>query len=113
MMITKFDSLYAGHVNKQDVGYGRTAVNDRVFGNAHLAGATERLNIGCGFNIAPMWHPLRLAKDYATADILTGGRVIFGMGGGYHSREIDTFGSPLFDQSGNRDLFEEQVAEQL
>ena len=43
MIITKFDSLYAGHVNMQDVGYGGTAVNDRVFGNAHLAGATEQL----------------------------------------------------------------------
>ena len=75
----------------------------------HLTHITERLNIGCGFNIAPMWHPLRLAEDYATADILTGGRVIFGVGRGYHSREIETFGSPLFDQGGNRDLFEEQV----
>ena len=43
MMITKFDSLYAGHVNMQDVGYGGTAVNNRVFENAHLAGATEQL----------------------------------------------------------------------
>ena len=155
-MITKFDSLYAGHVDMGDVGYDGVAVNDRLFGNDHLASVyaktdaiaktmdangydtlwlaehhfqpegyecipnvlmnavhlahvTDRLNIGCGFNIAPMWHPLRLAEDYATADILTGGRVIFGVGRGYHSREIETFGSPLFDQQGNRDLFEEQV----
>ncbi len=155
-MITKFDSLYAGHVDMDDIGYTGTAVNDRLFDNEHLASVyaktdaiaktmdangydtfwlaehhfqpegyeclpnvlmsavhlahiTERLNIGCGFNIAPMWHPLRLAEDYATADILTGGRVIFGVGRGYHSREIETFGSPLFDQEGNRGLFEEQV----
>ena len=155
-MITKFDSLYAGHVDMDDIGYAGTAVNDRLFDNEHLASVyaktdaiaktmdangydtfwlaehhfqpegyeclpnvlmsavhlahiTERLNIGCGFNIAPMWHPLRLAEDYATADILTNGRVIFGVGRGYHSREIETFGSPLFDQEGNRDLFEEQV----
>ena len=155
-MITKFDSLYAGHVDMDNIGYAGTAVNDRLFDNEHLASVyaktdaiaktmdangyntfwlaehhfqpegyecipnvllnavhlahiTERLNIGCGFNIAPMWHPLRLAEDYATADILTGGRVIFGVGRGYHSREIETFGSPLFDQGGNRDLFEEQV----
>ena len=155
-MITKFDSLYAGHVDMTDVGYGGTAVNDRLFGNDHLATAydkaeniaktmdrlgfdtfwmaehhfqpegyecipnilmlavhlahvTERLKIGCGFNIAPMWHPLRLAEDYATADILTGGRVIFGVGRGYHTREVDTFGAPLMDQEANRNLFEEQV----
>ena len=38
----------------------------------HLCGITKNLNIGCGFNIVPMWHPLRLAEDYAMADILTG-----------------------------------------
>src|SRR5689334_5015927 len=75
----------------------------------HLCGVTKNLKIGCGFNIAPMWHPLRLAEDYAMADILTGGRVIFGVGRGYHTREVETFGTPLLDQSANRDLFEEQV----
>ena len=46
----------------------------------HLAHMTKNLKFGCGFNINPMWHPLRLAEDYATADILTNGRVIFGVG---------------------------------
>ena len=155
-MITKFDSLYAGHVDMEDVGYAGTAVNDRRFNNdvlsgvfdkttkiaqamdqygydtfwmaehhfqpegyecipnvlmmaTHLAHITKRIRLGCGFNIAPMWHPLRLAEDYATADILTGGRVVFGVGRGYHTREVETFGAPLLDQSANRDLFEEQV----
>ena len=75
----------------------------------HLAHVTPRLRIGCGFNIAPMWHPLRLAEDYATADVLTKGRVTFGVGRGYHTREVETFGAPLLDQDGNRELFEEQV----
>ncbi|HKC99228.1 MAG TPA: LLM class flavin-dependent oxidoreductase, partial [Methylomirabilota bacterium] len=156
-MITTFDSLYAGHVDMDDIGYGGTAVNSRVFGNEHLvttfakarnlarmldrcgydtfwlaehhfqregyecipnvlmmaldlAHQTERLKLGCGFNITPMWHPLRLAEDFAMADVLTGGRVRFGVGRGYHTREVDTFGSPLLDQAANRELFEEQVA---
>ena len=74
----------------------------------HLAHVTENIKL-CGFNIAPMWHPLRLAEDYATADILTRGRTVFGVGRGYHTREVDTFGSPLLDQEANRNLFEEQV----
>ncbi len=78
--------------------------------DVHLAHVTRRITIGCGFNIAPMWHPLRLAEDYATADILTGGRVVFGVGRGYHTREVETFGAALLDQAANRDLFEEQVA---
>ncbi len=155
-MITKFDSLFAGHVDMEDVGYGGTAVNDRSFSDEHLATAfdkteaiarlmdglgyntfwmaehhfqpegyecipnvpllavhlahlTKKINFGCAFNIAPMWHPLRLAEDFATADYLTGGRLIFGVGRGYHSREVETFGAPVLDQAANRDLFEEQV----
>jgi alkanesulfonate monooxygenase SsuD/methylene tetrahydromethanopterin reductase-like flavin-dependent oxidoreductase (luciferase family) len=155
-MITKFDSLYAGHADLDNVGYGGTPINDRRFSNAHLATAlskaeamaklmdglgyncfwmaehhfqregtecipnnlmmavhlahrTKTIKIGCGFNITPMWHPLRLAEDYALADILTGGRVVFGVGRGYHTREVETFGSPLRDQEANRLLFEEQV----
>ena len=38
-----------------------------------LAQHTGRLKFGCAFNIAPMWHPLRLAEDFATVDVLTGG----------------------------------------
>ena len=155
-MITKFDSLYAGHVDLDNVGYGGTPINDRRYSNAHLATALEKaqsmavlmdglgynafwmaehhfqregtecipnvllmalhlthvtknLKIGCGFNIAPMWHPLRLAEDYAMADILSNGRVVFGLGRGYHTREVETFGSPLLDQAANRELFEEQA----
>ena len=75
----------------------------------HLTHVTKNLKIGCGFNIAPMWHPLRLAEDYAMADILSNGRVIFGLGRGYHTREVETFGSPLMDQDANRELYEEQT----
>ncbi|MEC9014325.1 MAG: LLM class flavin-dependent oxidoreductase [Chloroflexota bacterium] len=155
-MITKFDSLFAGHVDMTDIGYGGTAVNDRKFDNdhlmtvyskaeaiakaldengfdtmwmaehhfqpegyecipnlimlnVHLAHLTKNIKFGCGFNIAPMWHPLRLAEDYATADILTNGRVIFGVGRGYHTREVETYGSNITDQEANREEFEEAV----
>ena len=155
-MITKFDSLFAGHVDMENVGYSGTPVNDRSYSDEHLATAfdkslaiaqmmdrsgydtmwmaehhfqpegyeclpniillsvhmahlTKQINFGCGFNITPMWHPLRLAEDFATADILTKGRIIFGVGRGYHTREVESFGSPLLDQAANRDLVEEQV----
>ena len=155
-MITKFGSLFAGHVDFQDIGLDATALNDRwlpdehlatVFDKAeaiaevmdrldyetfwmaehhfqregyecipnlmlfavHLAHLTKHLKIGCGFNIAPMWNPLRMAEDYATADILTDGRVVFGVGRGYHTREVETFDAPIIDQDANRELFEEQV----
>ena len=155
-MITKFATVYAGHVDLPDMGQLATPANERRYSNDHLASVfektdavaktmdalgyhaiwlaehhfqhegyecipnilmaavhlahvTRQIKIGCGFNIAPMWHPLRLAEDYATADILTGGRVIFGVGRGYHSREVETFGAPILDQEANRELFEEQI----
>jgi alkanesulfonate monooxygenase SsuD/methylene tetrahydromethanopterin reductase-like flavin-dependent oxidoreductase (luciferase family) len=75
----------------------------------HLVNVTANLKIGCGFNVVPMWHPLRLAEDYAMADILSGGRVIFGVARGYHTREVESFGAPLLDQNANREMFEEGV----
>jgi alkanesulfonate monooxygenase SsuD/methylene tetrahydromethanopterin reductase-like flavin-dependent oxidoreductase (luciferase family) len=72
-----------------------------------LATQTKRLKFGCGFNILPMWHPIRLAEDYAMADIVTDGRLVMGVGRGYHTREVETFGAPLLDTEGNREIFEE------
>jgi len=72
-----------------------------------LATQTKRLKFGCAFNVLPMWHPIRLAEDYAMADIVTGGRVIMGVGRGYHTREVETFGAPLIDAEANRSYFEE------
>src|SRR5689334_17443817 len=155
-MISKFVTVYPGHIDLPDMGQEATPANERRYSNeqlasvfdkteavakkmdalgfdtlwlaehhfqhegyevlpnilmvaVHLAHVTKRLRIGCGFNIAPMWHPLRLAEDFAVADILTKGRTVFGVGRGYHTREVETFGSPMQDQNANRELFEEQV----
>src|SRR5262249_23533794 len=74
-----------------------------------LATQTKRLKFGCAFNILPMWHPIRLAEDYAMADIVTDGRIVMRVGRGYHTREVETFGAPLLDAEKNRELFEEQL----
>jgi alkanesulfonate monooxygenase SsuD/methylene tetrahydromethanopterin reductase-like flavin-dependent oxidoreductase (luciferase family) len=74
-----------------------------------LATQTRRLKFGCAFNVLPMWHPVRLAEDYAMADILTGGRMIMGVGRGYHTREVESFGAPMRDNPANKELFEEQM----
>src|SRR5205823_11842003 len=46
---------------------------------------------------------------FAMADILTNGRVIFGVGRGYHTREVESLGGPMIDMEANREIFEEQV----
>ncbi len=102
-----FDTLWLAEHHFQHEGY--ECIPNILMCAVHLAHITRSLRIGCGFNIAPMWHPLRLAEDFATADILTQGRTVFGVGRGYHTREVETFGAPMQDQTANRDLFEEQV----
>ena len=102
-----FHAMWTAEHHFQREGY--ECLPNLILLGTHLAGKTERLKFGCAFNIAPMWHPLRLAEDYAMADFLTGGRIIFGVGRGYHSREVETFGAPVIDNDANRELFEEQM----
>jgi alkanesulfonate monooxygenase SsuD/methylene tetrahydromethanopterin reductase-like flavin-dependent oxidoreductase (luciferase family) len=102
-----FHTLWLAEHHFQHEGY--ECLPNILMTAVHLAHLTQRLRIGCGFNIAPMWHPLRLAEDFATADILTKGRTVFGVGRGYHTREVETFGAPMLDADANRDLFEEQI----
>jgi alkanesulfonate monooxygenase SsuD/methylene tetrahydromethanopterin reductase-like flavin-dependent oxidoreductase (luciferase family) len=102
-----FHTLWLAEHHFQHEGY--EVIPNILMAAVHLAHLTSRLRIGCGFNITPMWHPLRLAEDFATADILTKGRTVFGVGRGYHTREVETFGAPMLDQEANRALFEEQV----
>src|SRR4029079_18106975 len=59
-----YDTLWlAGHHVHHD---GYECLTNILMLAVHLAQLTKSLRIGCGFNIAPMWHPLRLAEDYAT-----------------------------------------------
>src|SRR5262245_40472282 len=102
-----FDVLWTAEHHFQREGY-------EVFPNLvqlglWLATQTKKLKFGCAFNILPMWHPIRLAEEYAMADIVTDGRVIMGVGRGYHTREVESFGMPLLDADRNRELFEEQL----
>ena len=87
---------------------GYEVLPNLILVGTYLAAVTRQLKFGCAFNILPMWHPIRLAEDYAVADILTGGRVIMGIGRGYHTREVESFGAPLLDAAANLELFEEQ-----
>ncbi len=102
-----YDTLWFAEHHFQHEGY-EVIPNIMMLG-VHLSHLTRKLRFGCGFNITPMWHPLRLAEDFAVADILTKGRMIFGVGRGYHTREVETLGGPMLDADANREVFEEQV----
>src|SRR5712692_7087375 len=100
-----FYCLWAAEHHVQREGY--ECIPNLIQWGLWLATQTRQLKFGCAFNILPMWHPIRLAEDYAMADIVTEGRIIMGVGRGYHTREVETLGGPLLDATANREIFEE------
>jgi probable F420-dependent oxidoreductase len=56
------------------------------------AAATERLRVGTLVLNVPFWNPALLAREIATADILTGGRLEVGLGSGHMKWEFDEAG---------------------
>ena len=61
---------------------------------SYVAAITSRVHIGAAILIVPYRHPLLLAKMLATADQLSGGRMIFGAGLGWLESESDLMGVP-------------------
>ncbi|HEU5315515.1 MAG TPA: LLM class flavin-dependent oxidoreductase [Chloroflexota bacterium] len=64
----------------------------------HLAGRTERIHLGSAVITSALHHPLRLAEDVITTEVLTGGRLSIGLGSGSTKSEFAAFGVPEEDQ---------------
>ena len=60
-----------------------------------VAAATERLLLATGIIILPQRNPLVLAKQAATLDVLSGGRLLLGIGAGYLEPEMTAIGVPM------------------
>jgi probable F420-dependent oxidoreductase len=67
----------------------------------YAAAVTERIRLATGIIILPQRNPLVLAKELATVDVLSSGRLIFGVGVGYLKPEFDALGVP-FEHKGPR-----------
>ncbi len=65
---------------------------------AFVAAATKTIRLGTGIIILPQRNPLVLAKELASVDVLSGGRLIFGIGIGYLKPEFDALGVPFTDK---------------
>ena len=66
-----------------------------------VAAHTTRLRLGTGINILPQCNPLLLAKQVASLDHLSGGRLLLGLGVGWLAEEFKAMGTP-FENRGKR-----------
>ena len=108
-----YESFWLTEHHFQREGY--QIIPNVVLVSGILAQHTERIQFGAFFHQTPIWHPIRLAEDLAIADIMSGGRMLFGTGRGSVQREMPIFGATFgrggdADDTANRDLFEEQMA---
>lgn len=68
---------------------------------AYAAALTKNLRLGTGILILPQRHPVYVAKEVATLDVLSHGRMLLGIGSGWLAEEFATLGVP-FEQRGAR-----------
>ena len=104
-----FEAIWLGehHFGPYPVG----DIPNPILLGADLAARTSRIRIGQMANIAPWWHPIRLAEDLAILDNMTGGRLEVGFGRGiwpYEGPQFHPNADPRKDRE-NRELFRETV----
>ena len=118
------DNLRQETILAEDLGYDAMWLGEHHFGpyeagdipnpillGADLAARTSRIRIGQMANIAPWWHPIRLAEDVAILDNLTRGRIEVGFGRGiwpYEGPQFHPNADPRKDKE-NRALFRETI----
>jgi probable F420-dependent oxidoreductase len=76
-------------------------IPDPLLPLAFAAAVTKTLRLATGVVILPQRHPLYLAKELATLDVLSNGRAILGVGSGWLKEEFDAVGVP-FSERGAR-----------
>jgi probable F420-dependent oxidoreductase len=76
----------------------QTPFLDPAVALAHVAAHTTTLRLGTGIIILPQRNPVVLAKELASVDVVSNGRLIFGIGAGYLEPEFRALGAPFEDR---------------
>ncbi|MEA3216806.1 MAG: hypothetical protein QOJ19_2962 [Acidimicrobiia bacterium] len=82
-----YDSVWFGEHHYAQYSFGSPAVMAMA-----AAARTSRIRLGTGISLVPLHHPLRLAEEYAMVDVLSGGRLEYGIGRGFLKTAYDLFG---------------------
>jgi len=75
-------------------GPATVALHDPLVALAYVAGCTQRIKLGTGIFVLPLRNPLAVAKAVASLDVLSRGRVLFGIGIGWLKEEFEAVGAP-------------------
>ena len=97
-----FESIWCAEHHFSTYGY----LSRPLMFATHLATQTEQIRVGSAVIVLPLHHPLIVAEEIATADLLSGGRLDVGLGRGYQTYEFERLGCSL---DGSRARFEEAV----
>ncbi len=97
-----FESVWCAEHHFSTYGY----LSRPLMFASHLATRTERIRVGSAVVVLPLHHPLIVAEEIATADLLSGGRLDVGLGRGYQTYEFERLGFSLVE---SRERFDEAV----
>ena len=94
-----YDSVWAGdHISFNN------PILDVVVALSTFAAATERVAVGAGVVLLPLRHPSLVAKELASLDYLSGGRVVLGVGvGGEGGKDFEAVGVPVGERGARTD----------
>lgn len=96
-----YESTYPYDPSGKMPGPDDMPIPDPLVWLSYVAGATSTIRLATGILIVPQRNPVVLAKEVATLDHLSGGRMELGIGVGWLEEEFDAIGVP-FDERGKR-----------
>jgi alkanesulfonate monooxygenase SsuD/methylene tetrahydromethanopterin reductase-like flavin-dependent oxidoreductase (luciferase family) len=76
------------HARRGDPGGPDAPLVEPISALSFVAGLTSKIKLGTGIMILPQRHPLYVAKEVATLDLISGGRAILGIGSGWCAEEF-------------------------
>ncbi len=94
-----FDSIWITEHHFVPDGYAPSPVTLL----AAIAARTENVKLGTDILLLPLYHAVRLAEDLATVDLISGGRLMLGIGMGYRDEEFEAFGQTRRERVGRTD----------
>lgn len=100
---SNYESAYPYDPSGKMPGGEESSIPDPLIWLAFIASATSRINLATGILILPQRNPVVLAKELATLDQLSGGRLRLGIGVGWLEEEFDAIGVPFADRGRRTD----------